>query len=110
MPNNDDKRPAEERPPPPPQPPGSQPEQPERPPQRTPQDEPRREARFLQRPSAGPHVAAAASVGGQVILEPDSEAAKAARGGVYRTQLANAQHRDEDLVKHGLDPVDCTGG
>jgi len=45
------------------------------------------------------------SMGAQVILDPDSEAALGARGGAADTILGNTLHRDAALVQAGFDPA-----
>jgi hypothetical protein len=105
MPNTDDKHQAHDRP-------AQPPPQQEQPQHRQRRQAPSAEAKAAadKREAEQQQARAAASIGGQVILDPESEAAKAARGGVYRDQVRNTQHRDEDLVRQGLDPVDTTGG
>jgi hypothetical protein len=46
----------------------------------------------------------AASRGAQVTLDPDSDAALAARGAMGDTIEANTQARDADLIAQGFDP------
>jgi hypothetical protein len=52
---------------------------------------------------------AAASRGAQVVLDPDSPAAVAARGGAAATIHENTDARDADLIARGLDPVSPSG-
>jgi len=42
--------------------------------------------------------------GAQVVLDPDSDAALAARGGMHPSIHENTQARDADLIDMGLDP------
>jgi hypothetical protein len=44
--------------------------------------------------------------GGQVILDPESDASYGARGGLEGSIEGNTKARDEHLVSHGLDPRD----
>jgi hypothetical protein len=52
---------------------------------------------------------AAASIGGQVILDYNEDAALGARGGAGGTIEENQRVRDEHLVEMGLDPVSPSG-
>ena len=49
------------------------------------------------------------SMGAQVILDPDSEAALGARGGAADTIMGNTLHRDAALVAAGFDPAAPSG-
>lgn len=51
----------------------------------------------------------AASIGAQVILDFNSDAAVAARGGAAPTIEENLFIRDAGLIDMGLDPVACSG-
>ncbi len=49
------------------------------------------------------------SRGAQVVLDPDSDAAKAARGGAAPDMAGNVVARDADLIKQGYDPASPSG-
>jgi hypothetical protein len=51
----------------------------------------------------------AASRGGQVVLDPEGDAAIAARGGMGGSIEENSAVRDADLIDHGLDPAAPSG-
>jgi hypothetical protein len=51
----------------------------------------------------------AASRGGQVVLDPEGDAAIAARGGMGATIEENAAVYNADLIDHGLDPAAPSG-
>jgi hypothetical protein len=51
----------------------------------------------------------AASRGGQVVLDPEGDAAIAARGGMGATIEENSAVRDADLIDLGLDPAAPSG-
>ena len=52
---------------------------------------------------------AAASIGAQIILDYNSDAAVGARGGAAGTVEENTTIRDANLVALGLDPLNCSG-
>ena len=59
--------------------------------------------------AAAKEAQAAGSIGGQVILDFNSDAGKGARGGAGTTVEENMAARDANLVALGYNPADVTG-
>ena len=77
--------------------------QPDPPPPPPPQPEPAAQSSPAE-PPLTEEEARAKTRGAQVVLDPDSPAAIAAKGGAGRTILENMEVRDAALIEEGLDP------